>query len=302
MTSKRLLYCGGVMTCTIALWPTTMAAYLPPGSVLFTANYSTCPADAPQFLTDTCFTPTGSPTTHCRNYDPTCDVSQRIVTGMQIDSVQALSCHRYKWTWSCAFQRRSQCGVYWCDPISECVNGSVCICPHPLRGDPVLQNCVCNTGAYFDGATCVEVEQCPNLTTPTTTLTTTATTTATTTTTTTSTATTTPTAQPGSAPDCAPWSSFIVPWIIMALLFVTSLMLWYLLARARRTPRVVEYTQDVGRRAVSNASYERRISVAPQYSEVHAWESDVDIVPGVYQTPSTPEPDDRYNHLVKSDV
>jgi hypothetical protein len=182
-----------------------MAALLAPGALLLVANYSTCPGE-PASGSDACFAADGAtPATQCRAYAESCSVSQRVASELSIESVPALGCHRYEWRWKCAFQRRTQCGTYWCDPISACLDTGVCTCPHPLRGDPVLQNCVCDTGAFYNGTDCVTVEECP-----------------TTTFTTTATAAATSSANSSAQDACAGWWTEAAPWAIMAGLVIAA--------------------------------------------------------------------------------
>ena len=213
---------------------------LGPGVLAAVANYSTCPGDISDG--DGCFSRTGTPTTQCRAFEDLCSVSQSVASTLSVESIPAQSCHRYVWGWTCAFQRRLQCGIYWCDPISECLANGTCVCPHPLRGDPVLQNCVCATGAYYNGTACVEVGTCP---------------------------TTTSTSMAPTAAECTQWWSNAAPWIIIACVLLAGGLYNMIAARSSGSSEKVQHRTASIPRHHRNGVYVTESPVTDQtYAEI----------------------------------
>jgi len=113
-------------------------------------------------LNGTCFFGDKRPGTHCRVQDTACSVGQRVASHLTI-SAENGECKVFTWYWKCAHEIRVQCGALWCDLHSTCLGNVTCVCPNTMRGDPVLQSCVCELNHFFDGHQCQPVPPCQSV-------------------------------------------------------------------------------------------------------------------------------------------
>lgn len=99
------------------------------------------------------------PSTYCRVPDSLCLHKQREALKLSIHKVD--NCFIYTWNWTCTADFRIGCGIYWCDPVSICVDDMRCVCPNGSYGDAALKVCNCNRGThYHDGITCQPLNTC----------------------------------------------------------------------------------------------------------------------------------------------
>ena len=127
-----------------------------PGDVVEEISYRAAGCTSPTHHTKPglCFTVFGHhPSLSCRAPDQACNqTGQRVTSALEYE--QDGACLIYKWTWSCAYERRERCGNHWCDPLATCLNDTLCICPESMVGDAAWSFCSCPKGLFQNGTDC----------------------------------------------------------------------------------------------------------------------------------------------------